>query len=68
MASRFCCSDLWVPRKCSVRRTGSVWQIKYNVLSCVEKPHAVRGRWDVYLILIHFTMAENYINSNSMRL
>ena len=27
----FSCSDLRMPRKCLVERTGSVWQVKYNI-------------------------------------
>ena len=38
------CSDLHVPRKCSVERTGSVWQAKYTTLSCVETPQDINSR------------------------
>ena len=44
----------------SARRTGSVWQVKYNIYSPVWRgippcggPTCRQGRWDVYLRLFH---------------
>ena len=40
-------SDVRVPRKCSVRRTASVWQVKYNICHPVRRlhrPSAMVGR------------------------
>ena len=34
------CLKLRVPRKCSVRRTGSVWQVTYNICHPVRRTHS----------------------------
>ena len=47
------CSDLHVPHKCSARRPDLVAVKIQHILSRVEGPHAVKGRWNVYLRLLH---------------
>ena len=40
---------VYVPRKCSVRQTGSVWQIKYNIYYPVRRIHMLSDNGGPYI-------------------